>query len=67
MKQISLKNWCAKVAKSNGAHKKLRDKSRKKYGKNSKKVRYHQNVINIQNMRCDILTKSERKSIFKRS
>lgn len=67
MKKISLKEWCAKVNKSNGAHKRLRDKARSKHGRNCKEARYHQNVINIQNSRCDILSKTERKSIFKRS
>ena len=67
MRQISLKDWCAKVNKSNGAHKRLRDKARSKNGQNCKQARYHQNVINIQNSRCDILSKKEKKSIFKRS
>ena len=67
MERITLKEWCSRVNKSNGAHKHLRDKARKKFGRNSKRARYHQNVINVQNNRCDILTKSERKAIFKRS
>lgn len=63
----SLSERWQRIRKSNGAHKMLRNKARKKDGWNSKKALYHQYVINIQNMRCDILSKSERKALFKRS
>ena len=65
-KRISLKDWCAKVNRSNGQHKRLRNQARRK-APNGKDVRYHTNVIRIQNVQCRILTRAEKRSIYKRS
>ena len=65
-KRISLKDWCAKVNRSNGQHKRLRNQARRK-APNGKDVRYHTNVIRIQNAQCRILTRAEKRSIYKRS
>lgn len=66
VKQISLADWCKKVNRSNGAHKRLRNKARK-IAPNGKDVRYHTNVIRIQDSQCRLLTKAEKRSIYKRS
>ncbi len=66
LKSISLFDYCKRINRSNGQHKRLRNKARKD-APNGKEVRYHNNIIRIQNAQCRILTKAERRSIFKRS
>lgn len=64
--QISLADWCAKVNRSNAQHRRLLKQARKE-APNGKKARYHANVIRIQDSHCDILSRKEKRSIYKRS
>lgn len=66
-KRKSLKKRCSAVQRSNRAHRVCLKKVVKENGVASKQAFYHRNVIRIQNVKCRVLTKSERRSIFKRS
>ena len=63
--QISLFDYCKKINRSNGAHKRLLNKAAKK-AINGQSVRYHRAIIRIQNAQCRLLTKKEKESIFNR-
>ena len=64
IKTISLRDWCAKVNRSNGQHMRLWRKAVKE--NNVKQARYHGEVCKRQNERCDLLSKSEKRSIYKK-
>ena len=64
--QISIWDYRKKINRSNGAHKRLREIARKD-APNGKDVRYHTNIIRIQNAQFRVLSKKERREIYKRS
>ena len=59
------KKQCAKVNRSNGQHLRLWKKAVK--ANNFKQARYHGEIRKRQNKRCVILSRKEKRSIYKRS